>query len=62
MKGVARGRGTMHTYVHWLWEGAAVGEPTGIKGAEVTSAPVIDHIPFSRAPVGAHQCALEGLE
>lgn len=51
-----------HTYVHRLREGAAVGEPTGVEGAEVTPAPVVDHIPFPRAPVGAHQRALEGLE
>ena len=43
-RGGQRKRG--HTYVHRLRERAAVGEPAGIKGAEVTPAPVIDHIPF----------------
>lgn len=51
-----------HAYVHRLREGAAVGEPTGVEGAEVTPAPVVDHIPFPRAPVRAHQRTPEGLE
>lgn len=43
-RGGQRKRG--HTYVHRLREGAAVGQPAGIKGAEVTPAPVINHVPF----------------
>lgn len=59
-RGGQRKRG--HTYLHRLWKRATIGKPTGIKGTEVTPAPVINHISFPRTPVGTHQCILEGLK
>lgn len=59
-RGRQRKRG--RTYLHRLWKRATIGKPTGIKGTEVTPAPVINHVSFPRTPVGTHQCTLESLK
>lgn len=53
--------GRVTSHLHWLPEGAAVGQAIFVEGTQVTATPVINDIALSSTPVWAHCGALEGL-